>query len=113
MSIPYIDGLDSLELSNTLREWFKYDGLSSKVLSIISKNRDKDDYLEGSEIPSLSESQIHRVLNIVENELREVLLPYAHDLEKSRDEVAAYIEGVMDTVARLSNTAQSRLDEDC
>lgn len=78
----YISGLDSTELSNLLKRWFKWDGLFN-----IAKNS------ESVKEHKLSDEAISAVIYSIEDELVESLVEYANQLEESRKEVDSFMRG--------------------
>jgi hypothetical protein len=94
---PYISGLDDIECSNYLRGLFKHDGLFYEVKRILEVDLDRSDYMPEDWNPvELSDEQIHRVLGIVEEKIREDLHDYSVSLEESKTKVDAYIDGLLD-----------------
>lgn len=93
---PGISGLDDIECSNYLRGLFKHDGLFYYVKDILARGADKGDYFEDDVLVEVEESKVHRVIGIIENKLREELGEYADSLEKSKEAVDNYIDGLLD-----------------
>lgn len=78
----YISGLDSTELSNLAKQWFKWDGLFN-----IAKNS------ESVKKYKLSDEAISAVIYSIEDELVESLVEYSNQLEESRKEVDSFMKG--------------------
>lgn len=94
---PYIGGLDECECSNYLRGLFKHDGLYHHVVAAIKNKSDKDDYFDSEDmLIEVEDKKIQRVVGIIENKLREDLVEYANELEKCKEAVDKYIDGLLD-----------------
>lgn len=78
---PYIQGLDEIEFSNLMRNWFKHDGLGFKALKEVNK--------EG-----ITEDQMFAVISAIEDTIRNELYGYAKELEESKTKLEAFLDGV-------------------
>lgn len=97
---PYIRGFDDCDGWQTVREWFKYDGMFDTVKRAIVDDKDLKNFFDSDaeemKKEGLTENQIHRVLSIVEDEVRSKLWEYVEELEQSREKVDRYIDGLLD-----------------
>jgi len=78
---PYIQGLDEIEFSNLMRNWFKHGGLETAALKELSRK-----YIP---IDRLSE-----VISAIEDTIRNELYGYAVELEESKTKLEAFLDGV-------------------
>ena len=78
----YISGLDSTELSNLFKHWFKWDRLKE----IIKTN-------EEVKALGLTDEAISTIVYAIEDEIRQSLIEYANQLEESRKELDAFFKG--------------------
>lgn len=82
METPYISGLDTIELGNLAKQWFKWD----KLFEIAKKDDSVKEY-------KLSDEAIHSVIYSLEDEILNSFREYADQLEESRKEVEAFLKG--------------------
>lgn len=94
---PYIGGMDEIECSNYLRGLFKHDGLYHHVKEVLKTKSDKDNYFEDDEMMvGIEDKKLQRFIGIVEDKLRRELWEMAEELEKGKESVDKYIDGLLD-----------------
>ena len=81
---PYIQGLDEIEFSNLMRNWFKHGGLETTALKELGRK-----YCSGIPIDRLSE-----VISAIEDTIRNELYGYAKELEESKTKLESFLDGV-------------------
>jgi hypothetical protein len=104
---PYPSGYDDCDHSNLMKTWFKHDGLLEEFKrSYKGAEKEKPEWCGDEETPvanyEVSELQASIVISHLEKKIRRELWEFAEQLEESRKEVTAFIEG-MEYVIRSFN----------
>jgi hypothetical protein len=80
---PYIQGLDEIEFSNLMRNWFKHDHLKGIAYQNINKTLSPEDI-----------SLVIETISALEDTIRNELYGYAKELEDSKTKLEAFLDGV-------------------
>lgn len=94
---PYIGGFDSDAFCSLMKQWFKRDGLLDYFKrSYNAEQFKKECYDKESDIAdyTISNAQAATLISFLEEKIREDLHEHASDLEKSREAVETFIEGM-------------------
>ena len=89
---PYIQGLDEIEFSNLMRNWFKHGELEAAVSRKLSRadvqaELTKNDY---------DQIRLHlpKVISYIEDTIKNELYGYAKELEESKTKLESFLDGV-------------------
>ena len=92
---PYIQGLDEIEFSNLMRNWFKYGELEAVVVKKLDKSAPEHDAIpDGIAGSSYNSTIASRVISALEDTIRNELYGYAKELEDSKTKLEAFLDGV-------------------
>lgn len=89
---PYIQGLDEIEFSNLMRNWFKHGGIEAAVTRKLSSGGvraelTKNDYDQ-------IKSHLPKIISYIEDTIRNELYGYAKELEESKTKLESFLDGV-------------------
>lgn len=88
-SQAYIGGLDEDECSSMLKDWFKWEGLRSRLFHKLGiKENSKSKKIQAQIL------LINSILSEFEDTLREDLWEHARELEQSREKVQKFVVGL-------------------
>ena len=83
---PYIQGLDEIEFSNLMRNWFKHGGMDAAILAKLGKQ-------DWRQLEFNAPSPF-KIISLVEEVIRDELYGYAKELEDSKTKLEAFLDGV-------------------
>ena len=112
---PYISGWDTTEHYNTCRGWFKHDGLfhawtQDKKYPISTFGSPDEDKMTPEQ--KAESETAYSVISFLEDKIREELWEHAEELDKDRERMDHYINGLQDALRYLGGKKKEEDEDD-